>query len=72
MIKLVKENVLLPLLTRAGTASGFTLMAMGIHETAANQIVLGGIAAVLVVFDLGASWVGRQLSKRKAVANGDI
>lgn len=65
MLKALRDNILLPLLTRLGTAAGSLLMAWGVQQELAEQAILGVIALGLIAFDLVASYVNRRRKGQK-------
>lgn len=62
-LRVIKENVIYPLVGRIGTAVAASLIPYGIHATQAEQIGVGVAAAALVAFDLATSYVLRQKAK---------
>lgn len=63
MLRTIRENIVLPLLTRLGTMAGTLLMGYGVQQELAEQAILGVIALGLIGFDLIMSYVGRNKDK---------
>lgn len=72
MIKAVRDNIFLPLVTRVGTMIGTTLLGVGAHAELVEQAILGVIAIGLIAFDLGMSYIGREKAKQEAATNGNV
>lgn len=67
MFQLIKDNLLLPLLGRGGTAIATVLVGYGVHADLAGQLAVGFTAAGLVAFDLAVSYFNRKRTSAKAV-----
>ncbi|GHA11844.1 hypothetical protein GCM10007989_02730 [Devosia pacifica] len=63
MTKQIRENVLIPVLTRAGTAAAAYLVAQGMPADSAHQVAIAVTAIGLVMADLFAEWVARRSAK---------
>lgn len=63
----IKNNVLMPLLGRLGTALTVWMVAKGAPEELATQVATGVTALGLILFDLLVSWMNRKTAARKAV-----
>lgn len=72
MFKTIRDNVLLPLFTRLGTALGTALLGAGANAELVEQAILGVIALLLIGFDLGMSYLNRQKAKKEALQNGHV
>lgn len=61
MIKGLKENVLLPLCNRLGTAAAtWLIVRYGISADTAHDLAIGITAAGLIMTDLFLSWMRRK------------
>lgn len=60
MLKTVRDNVLLPLLGRLGTAAATLLVPLGVHADLAHQLGIGVTAAGLIIFDLTVSYLRKR------------
>lgn len=63
MLRTIRDNIVLPLLTRLGTMAGTLLMGWGVQQDLAEQAILGLIALGLIGFDLVMSYIGRNKEK---------
>jgi hypothetical protein len=61
----IKNNILVPLLGRVGTASATVLVASGADGEAASLVSTGLVALGLILFDLVVDWMGRSDAARK-------
>lgn len=63
----IKTNLLLPVLSRVGTATSVWLaVTLGADAKLAEQVAAGVIAFGLIMFDLLVSWMNREAAIRKA------
>lgn len=62
MLRTLRDNVVLPLLTRLGTMAGTVLIGYGVQQELAEQAILGVIAVGLIGFDLIMSYINRHRS----------
>lgn len=67
MLAAIRVNVLVPLLSRAGTAVTAWMVGQGIDQTLAGQVALGAAAVFLIAFDLMIAAAERMTAARKAV-----
>lgn len=67
MFAAIRVNVLVPLLSRAGTAVTAWMVGQGIDQTLAGQAALGAAAVALIAFDLMIDAAARLTATRKAV-----
>lgn len=63
MLRTLRDNVVLPLLTRLGTMAGTVLIGYGVQQELAEQAILGVIALGLIGFDLVMSYVRHKKDK---------
>lgn len=71
LLKTIRDNVVLPLITRLGTMLGTVLIASGVHQDLAEQAILGVIAMGLIAFDLVMSYIRRRTEKGSS-QNGNV
>lgn len=72
LLKTIRDNVVLPLVTRLGTMLGTVLIGAGVQQELAEQAILGVIAMCLIAFDLVMSYIGREKAKKEAKSNGNV
>lgn len=72
LLKTIRDNVVLPLVTRLGTMLGTVLIGAGVQQELAEQAILGAIAMCLIAFDLVMSYISRQNTKKEALKNGNV
>lgn len=72
LIKTIRDNVLLPLITRVGTMIGTALLGIGANAELVEQAILGVIAIGLIAFDLGMSYLRRVKAKQEALEDGHV
>ena len=63
MLNTIKQNVLIPLLGRLGTAAGTMLAGYGVHADTAQQMPIVVTAIGLVAYDLVFDWLQRRNAK---------
>lgn len=70
MFRTIRENVLLPIAGRIGTATATVLAGrcltadVCIHADTATQLGIGVTIVALLGFDLGVSWLNRRMAKK--------
>lgn len=72
MLKMVRDNIVLPMLGRVGTAASLALVGYGMGVEHVDVVstaftVMGGVG-----FDLVTSWVSRVVRERKILDGGKI
>ena len=63
----IKNNILMPLLARVGTAVTAYLVGLGAPEEPSQLVAVGVSAFGLILFDLMVSWINRKEVAQKAV-----
>lgn len=63
----IRQNILVPLLGRIGTAmTAYLVASVGAPEELSQQVAVGVVAAGLIIYDLMVDWMNRKSAVRKA------
>lgn len=63
----IKQNILLPVLGRVGTAvTAWLVTTVGAPDDLAQQVAVGVVAFALILYDLMIDWMNRKAAVRKA------